>query len=310
MAARDDLPPLDLLTSFDAAARLASFTRAATELHLTQSAVSRQIQALEESLGVALFTRHHRRIVLTEAGESYSRTVTSALASLRLATRAIAANTRARTLTVTTSLSFASLWLVPRLGRFQARYPAVDVRVAASNRIEDLDRGGIDVAIRYCPASLAGPDAWRLFGERVSPVASPKLIKRALTDANAVRRFPLLHLEDTTVQWPWLQWPVWLEVHGASGPMSSAGVRFSHYDQMIQAAIEGQGVALGRRPLVDAALAAGRLIAPFGKRFTAQAGEARAYYALTGQTARSRTDVQGFLAWLREEIGVLADRGK
>ncbi|MEO7403177.1 MAG: transcriptional regulator GcvA [Burkholderiales bacterium] len=297
-----DLPPLDLLTAFDAAARHASFTLAATELHLTQSAVSRQIQALEQALSVALFARHHRRIALTEAGESYARTVAGVLATLRDATRRLAARSDVRSLVVGAPLSFASLWLVPRLGRFQAAYPGVDVRVAASNQIQDLERSGIDVAIRYSPAALAGPDATRLFGEEVFPVASPALVKKSLGSATDITRYPLLHLEDPSFHLPWLSWAVWFEVHRVEPLHSISGLRFSHYDQLIHAALEGQGVALGRRPLVDRELRSGRLVAPFGKRFTAQPNEARAYYALTARTATVRPDVQGFTAWLRDEV--------
>ena len=261
-----DLPPLDLLASFDAAARHASFTLAGAELHLTQSAVSRQIQTLEAALGVALFDRHHRRIVLTVAGRQYAHTVAGVLATLREATRQLARAGGARTVTVGTTLTLASLWLVPRLASFQRLHPQIEIRVAASNEIQDLPRAGLDLAIRYCPAAQAGPDGWLMFGEATLPVASPKLVTKPLTHPADIARYTLLHFDDPQSRFPWLSWQVWLELHRVDLPPARGALRFSHYDQMIHAAIDGQGIALGRRPLVDDGLKSGRLIAPFGKR--------------------------------------------
>ena len=161
---RRDLPAsLDLLRGFEAAARLLSFTSAAAELHLTQSAVSRQVQQLEEQLGVKLFERRTRALILTEAGERYYREVSKALALVRDATSAVRAKTEP-IVRVTTTASFASLWLVPRLAQFQADHGEIAVHVVADNTVRDLEHHGLDVAIRYCPQDAVGADAICLFG--------------------------------------------------------------------------------------------------------------------------------------------------
>ena len=171
------LPSLDLLRGFEAAARLLSFTRAGEELHLTQSAVSRQIQELETQLGTPLFERRHRSLALTEAGRQFYATAAQVLATMRAATDRLRAQSGRRALAVTTTHSFAALWLIPRLAGFTRAHPAVDVRISADTRVQDLERDGLDVAIRHGPPSLAGPDAERLFGERVFPVCNPKLLQ-------------------------------------------------------------------------------------------------------------------------------------
>jgi len=172
----DRLPSLDLLPGFEAAARLLSFTLAADELHLTQSAVSRQIKELETQLGLSLFRRRHRALELTEAGHLLYPVAAQVLATMRSATQRVRGLGQRRVLSLTTTNSFAALWLIPRLAGFARSHPEVDVRISASTRIEDLERDGIDLAIRYCPPERAGPNAVRLFGERVVPVCSPRLL--------------------------------------------------------------------------------------------------------------------------------------
>src|SRR2546423_15137015 len=167
---RAALPPLDLLRGFDSAARHLSFTKAAAELFLTQSAVSRQIQALESFIGVPLFERRHKALALTDAGAAYHRTVAPILEQLRDATRRLRETRTGHVLTVTTTVSFASLWLVPRLARFRKEHPNADVRIAATFEVVDLEREGIDLAIRDCPLSKAPPGAVFLVGEQLMPV--------------------------------------------------------------------------------------------------------------------------------------------
>jgi LysR family glycine cleavage system transcriptional activator len=291
------LPPLDLLRSFEAAARHLSFTRAAQELFVTQSAVSRAIQALEEHLGTPLFHRRHRALLLTEAGRQLHRAAVEALERLRDACRRIRAAEQSGTLTVTTTVAFASLWLVPRLTEFRERNPDIEVRIAAENTNSDLERQGIDVAIRYCPPSAVPPETMKLFGENVFPVCSPKLLRRgALKAPEDLRRQALLHFDDPASCWPWLQWNVWFEVMRLKPPPLSGGLRFSHYDQMIRAAIAGQGVALGRSPLVRQFIKQGLLAAPFEGR----TASSRAYFVLTAAGAGERTVVRRFVAWLED----------
>src|SRR5437660_4137016 len=173
------LPGLDLLVGFEAAARHLSFTKAGAELYLTQSAVSRQIKELEEQLGVSLFQRRHRALSLTEPGHQLYATAAQVLSTMRSAAQRLRTHSaRRRPLSVTTTNSFAALWLIPRLAGFTREHPDVEVKITAETRVQDLERDGLDIAIRHGPASLAGPNAIRLFGERVFPVCSPKLLKK------------------------------------------------------------------------------------------------------------------------------------
>ncbi|MDL1862413.1 transcriptional regulator GcvA [Betaproteobacteria bacterium PRO7] len=310
MSRQRDLPAsLDLLRGFEAAARLLSFTAAASELFVTQSAVSRQVQQLEEQLGVKLFERRTRALVLTDAGELYAREVTKALNALREATAAVRASTTP-VVRVTTTVTFASLWLVPRLAEFQARHADISVHVVADNTMRDLERNALDLAIRYSPETAAGAGAERLFGEHVAPVASPALLRgRAVRTPEDLLRLPLLELDDPALSVPWLSWKVWCEAMKLERPRENRGLAFSHYDQVIQAAIAGQGVALGRFPLVDPFLADGRLALPLkGRQYATQA--TRAYWLIVPPVAARRAEVKVFTDWLRDEVAAQANGGK
>jgi len=294
------LPSLDLLKGFEAAARLLSFTKAGEELHLTQSAVSRQIQDLEQQLGAALFQRRHRALALTEAGRQLYPAAAQVLATMRAATERLRALTGRRTLSVTTTNSFASLWLIPRLAGFARGHPGVDVRFAATTRIQDLQREGIDMALRYCTPALAGPNAVRLFGERVFPVCSPKLAadpSRPLREVADLGRHILLRYDDPDGRAPWLDWRSWLEVAGHPNLRPAGSLVFPGYEQIIPAAIAGHGVALGRSPLVKQAIAAGALVAPFRRELESS----RAYYVILSPDAQVRSEVNEFVAWLKSE---------
>src|SRR5918998_5790517 len=165
MRNRNALPPLDLLVGFEAAARHLSFTKAGEELFLTQSAVSRQMKELEDQLGVELFQRRHRALVLTDAGRQFYASAAQVLTTMRAATDRLRAQVGKKALSVTTTHSFASLWLIPRLAGFTRAHPGVDVRITAETRVQDLDRDGLDVAIRHGPASLAGSNAVKLIAD-------------------------------------------------------------------------------------------------------------------------------------------------
>jgi DNA-binding transcriptional LysR family regulator len=289
-----------LLRGFEAAARLLSFTRAGEELHLTQSAVSRQMQELESQLGARLFERRHRALALTEAGQQFYAAAAQVLATMRAATDRLRAQSGRRALAVTTTHSFAALWLIPRLAGFTRAHPGVDVRISADTRVQDLERDGMDVAIRHGPASLAGPNAERLFGERVFPVCNPKLLQdksRPLKTPADLSRHVLLAYDDPDVRHPWLHWRSWLEVEGLSELKPAGRISFSGYEQIIAAEVAGHGVALGRTPLLKDALASGELVAPFKR----SADPARAYYAVVSPNAQSRPEVAAFTAWLKSE---------
>jgi DNA-binding transcriptional LysR family regulator len=294
------LPSLDLLRGFEAAARLLSFTRAGEELHLTQSAVSRQIQELEDQLGVALFQRRHRALALTEAGQQLYPAAAQVLATVRAATERLRTLAGRRVLSVTTTHSFAALWLIPRLAGFTREHPGAEVRILADARVQDLERDGLDIALRHGPAAIAGPGAVRLFGERVFPVCSPQLVgdaKRPLREPADLRHHVLLQFDDPEGRHPWLHWKSWLEIVGLPDLRPAGSLLFSGYEQIIPAAIAGHGVALGRTPLVRDALKRGELVAPFPRH----ADPARAYFAVVSKNAEGRPDVAAFLAWLKRE---------
>ena len=301
MRSRRDLPSLDLLKAFAAAARHLSFTKAGAELFLSQSAVSRQIQMLETQLGARLFERQVRSLLLTEAGQIYYREIGPILEKLREVTARVA-EPQAGIITVTSSITFASLWLVPRLSDFQRRHPDFAVHLAADNVIRDLKKDRLDAAIRYSTRAMAGDGAVKLFGERVVPVCSPELLSRhPLSTPEDLKQSVLLHFQDPEGRVPWLSWSTWFEVMQLEPAGGKGSLHFSHYDQVIQAAIDGQGIALGRLPLVNELIRAGKLASPLtGKRYSMGAKD-RAYWLMISPLAAGRRDVQAFAAWLREQ---------
>jgi DNA-binding transcriptional LysR family regulator len=303
------LPSLDFLKGFEAAGRLLSFTRAAEELFLTQSALSRQVAALEEALGIALFQRKHRALALTPAGKAFHRSIGETLNGLAAAAEAARGATHAPGITISTTVSFASLWVIPRLPGFRARNPDVEVYISADDRLVDLGRGDVDVAVRYLSDARAPEGSVRLFGERMLPVASPKLVLgggMALAKPADLAGHVLLHLDDPDGRTPWLEWSVWLAGNGQPGLKPAGSLRFKLYDQVIQAAVGGQGVALGRVPMIAEYLRDGRLVAPFPKRYES----ARGYYAVVAPHAAERRDVGEFVAWLRDEAVAEAARSE
>ena len=307
MRNRRDLPALDLLTAFEAAARHLSFTKAGAELFLSQSAVSRQIQQLEAQLGAPLFLRRTRALLLTDAGQHYFRAVTQALNALREATARLNAGLHDGTVRVTTTVTFASLWLVPRLAHFQEAHQDIAVHLAAHNAIRDLEREGLDLAIRYSTARVAGPDAVKLFGERVMPVCSPKLLAGGgLERPEDLQHFVLLHYEDPEHTAPWLSWDVWFEVIRMKRITPKGVLYFSHYDQVIRAALNGQGVALGRLPLIRGLLEEGVLVAPLRDPRYATDSEDRAYWLIASDRSRRRPAVEIFRQWLLAQAATLA----
>ena len=298
------LPPLDLLLGFESAARNLSFTKAAGELFLTQSAVSRQIQALEEFVGVPLFERRHKALALTESGVAYYRTVAPILEQLREATRRLREARTGQVLTVTTTVSFASMWLIPRLARFRRLHPAIDVRIKATWEVADLEREGIDLAIRDCAMHNVPPGAMFLVGDHLAAMCSPgyakeaKAAKKPLAVPEDLRHHVMLQLHDPTGRWPWLSWAAWLEAMGVEDLEPCGTQTFDAYDQVVQAALHGQGVVLGRLTMAGPALREKRLLALFGR----EQRIARAFHAVPSRTSGDRPEAKQFVAWLREEI--------
>jgi DNA-binding transcriptional LysR family regulator len=295
------LPPLDFLRGFEAAARHLSFTAAAGELFITQSAVSRQIKALEERIGVTLFVRRNRGLALTEAGEALYRAIGSALGQIGEAIARAQASQRGPTLNVTASVAFSALWLVPRLPRFRAFRPDTDVRLSATSHVLDLDRDHIDVAIRYCAPQSAPAGAVRLFGGEVVPVCAPSVAAdpaRPLRQPADLAAHVLLHYEDPLHPLPWHAWSTWLEAAGVPGLRTAGALHFSHLDHAIQAAVAGEGIALGIRPVLRDLFVRGELVMPFARISPANRG----YFALIAEHARNRQEARQFVEWLREEV--------
>jgi DNA-binding transcriptional LysR family regulator len=293
------LPPLDRLVVFDAAARHLSFTRAASERFLTQSAVSRQIAALEADLGAALFRRKHRALELTEAGARLATAVGAALGAVREAVQAIRAPRSREVLALTTTPGLASLWLIPRLAQFVARHPGIDVRIDASHERRALGGDGFDLAIRY--GRIGHTEGEALFGEVVQPLCAPALLRgrhplRQLAD---LRHHTLLQVAMSASGAPGMpvDWQAWLEAVGAPALEPAAQLTFTHYDTAIAAALEGQGLVLGRRPLVDRLMAQGSLVAPF----KGQTASARGYFIVVEPSAARRPATQALVQWLHEQ---------
>ncbi len=249
---------MDALRGFVAVGRRMSITQAAQDLCLTQSAVSRQVQSLEDRLGVALFVRGHRSLAFTPDGERLFRSADSAVQQLQDVIGSLGPSNERRPVTVSASIGVAALWLLPRLGRFQQDHPAIDLRVAASDRVVDLQADGIDIALRYSAAASVPADAVRLFDETVAPVAHPALGLQALRSRTQIARSVLLEFDDP--RRPWLRWPDWLQAMGWPQVQPRAVLRFNQYDLVVQSALAGQGIALGRLGLLRELLAAGRLM--------------------------------------------------
>ncbi|MDB5934504.1 MAG: LysR family transcriptional regulator [Massilia sp.] len=291
-----NLPPLDAIRGFVAAARRLSITLAAQDLCLTQSAVSRQIQSLEEHLGTPLLIRKHRAIALTEAGTALLQLASPWLERLAEYSASVRKQGQVRPVTITAPISVSSLWILPRLGAFHDAHPHIDVRVSANNRRLNLKEEGIDFAIRYARASDVPPDAVRLFGEKVTPMASREVAARAFSHPKALLNEVLLELDERAL--PWLRWSDWLAATGVPNAKPKAYLHLNQYDQVIQAAIEGHGVALGRVELVRPMLDDGRLVAMDDQGL----GNSDYAYWLIGESNSSREEVRAFRNWIVNEV--------
>jgi LysR family transcriptional regulator, glycine cleavage system transcriptional activator len=254
-----DLPPLDLLRTFVAVGRRMSISLAAQDLCIVQSAVSRQVQALEKVLGCRLFVRSHRSIEFTPEGRHLFRSADPMLEQFGSVIGALRPAGERPCVTITATIGVTALWLLPRLGAFQRSAPDIDVRVAATNKVMELERDGMDLALRYCPDASAPEGATRLFGEVLVPVAHPSLGVTAIEDAAQLGKHVLIDYDDSSR--PWLQWKNWLRGAGhKAGAPGHARLIFNQYDQVVQAALAGQGVALGRLALVSRLLDEGKLV--------------------------------------------------
>lgn len=277
-----------------------SITVAAQDLCLTQSAVSRQVKLLEDHWGTPLLVRKTRAIELTDAGAELYRLASPLLDQLSGFSQSLAQGRRASPVTITASIGVASLWLLPRLGSFQAEHPNIDIRVAATNRVLDIETEHIDLAIRYCTEASAPQGAVRLFGEVVAPVARKDVALHAFRDADRLLDQAFLELDERSR--PWLRWSEWLTARGLGDARPKAYLYFNQYDQVIQAALEGHGVALGRLGLILPMIDDGRLVA----QASGQHGASNFAYWVTKHDKARRDEVQLFAGWIAREAQATA----
>ncbi len=288
------LPPLNALRAFASAARHASFKRAAEELCVTQGAVSRHIQKLEDSLGVRLFTRRHRQVILTREGEAYLAVVRDAFARIAQATTELRSRGDDRMLRVKLPITCAVRWLVPRLARFHAQHPDLSVQITTSHDPVDFDREDIDVAVHYgagIPPALSGE---KMFGEVLIPICSPKLLARrtALKRPRDLANHVLLH----SIRRP-NDWKQWLEAAGAGDVEGEHGLTFENSSLTYQGAAQGLGLAVAQLAFVADDLSAGQLAAPFKRRVRNDV----AYNLVYPRERANLKKIRDFQTWIARE---------
>jgi LysR family glycine cleavage system transcriptional activator len=293
------LYPLNALRAFEAAARHLSFVKAADELHVTPAAISHQVKSLEAFLGVPLFRRLPRGLLLSDVGQLFLPELREGFRHLDRAVERLRDADRQSPLTISVAPAFASKWLVPRLERFGAAYPDVDLRISAGLAAIDFQRDSFDAAIRLGRGRYPGLDATKLFDEWLTPMCSPRLLEAdaPLAMAGDLRHHALLHDESLDFDAAAPTWRTWLKAAGADDVDPARGPHFSHPDHALQAAIDGAGVALGWRTLAAADLAAGRLIAPFDLALPMGLG----FYLVCPEAHADRPKVKLFRQWLLEE---------
>jgi len=293
------LPPLNALRAFEAAARLGSFSAAAHELRVTDSAVSQQVRALERYLGTRLFKRLPRGLLLTELGGTYLPVLTAGFDRLAEATLRLRSAGVGGLLTIATLPAFASGWLLPRLARFRERYPRIDLLLKTGRALADFRREDLDIAIRFSAGAGADNRAMLLLQEDVFPVASPTLVSpsRIPLPIADLRTLPLLHDIDAHPHQPWLSWPRWFERAGLDSSAPLRGLQFTDSIVLQGAAVAGLGVALGRGPNIEGLLTRGQLI-----RLTQESWRAGwSYYLVAPPANFSRPNVRVFVEWILEE---------
>ncbi len=290
---RPRLPPLNSLKAFEAAARHESFTRAAEELCVTQGAVSQQVKALEAGLGLKLFNRERQRLVITEAGRDYLIVVRDALDRIAVGTERLLQRQSAGVLTVSTSPDFAAKWLVHRLGHFAEAHPEIDLRVSATLHHVDFAREEVDLAVRHGDGNWPGLDPVQLSAEQLFAVCSPKLLsgRRKLGKPADLLKFPLLHLDSRE------DWKQWLRAVGVDDADLTHGPVLNRVSMVIDAAINGQGVALARTTLAAWDLINGRLVRPFPDALPLS----KTYWILCPKATSNLPKIVTFRNWLLAE---------
>ena len=287
------LPSLNGLRAFEAAARHLSFTLAATELNVTQTAISHQIRRLEEELGIRLFIRQNRALALTPEARDYLPGVRAAFNDLRLATDRLLRKDDDKVLTLSTLASLAAKWLLPRLTDFQEQHPGIDVRITTSTSLVDFQRDNVDAAIRYGRGQWAGLRADWLMADELFPVCSPSLLRgdKPLRQPEDLKGYPLLHTSNANSD----DWRLWLTAAGLPADIArQPGITFDMIFMTIQAAIDGIGVAMGRTSYVQDDIAKGRLVVPFKITLPADAG----FYLVAPEGRREAPKLAAFRQWI------------
>lgn len=287
------LPSLNGLRAFEAAARHLSFTLAASELNVTQTAISHQIRRLEEELGIRLFIRQNRALALTPEARDYLPGVRAAFNDLRLATDRLLRKDDDKVLTVSTLASLAAKWLLPRLTDFQEQHPGIDVRITTSTSLVDFHRDNVDAAIRYGRGQWPGLRADWLMADELFPVCSPSLLRgdKPLRRPEDLRGYPLLHTSNANSD----DWRLWLTAAGLPSDIArQPGITFDMIFMTIQAAIDGIGVAMGRTSYVQDDIAKGRLVVPFKIALPADAG----FYLVAPEGRREALKLAAFRQWI------------
>ena len=294
------LPPLNALRAFEAAARHLSFTKAAEELHVTPGAISQQVKALEEYVGVTLFQRLNRALLLTEEAESAVPALREGFDKLAEATNLLTSSDTDSRLTISAAPSFASKWLVPRLGDYQDLYPDQDVWILADMELTDFVKDGVDIAIRYGPGDYPGFLVETLMTEQVFPVCSPDLIHgpKPLKSPADLSQHTLLHDNSPDNDESCPDWTMWLKAAGAHDVDGTRGLRFNQSSLVLEAAMSGRGVALAKSALAADDLAAGRLAKPFDLAQPI----AFAYYIVCPKSKAVLPKVRNFTAWLTDRV--------
>ncbi|MCB1745315.1 MAG: transcriptional regulator GcvA [Gammaproteobacteria bacterium] len=293
------LPPLNALRAFEAAARHSSLSQAARELHVTPAAVSHQVKALEAQLGTRLLVRVSRGVTLSEAGKQLAPSLTEAFNRMTDAVQQLSVFNQRRALTVSVAPSLGGKWLIPKLETFGLRHPDVAVRIDASNALVDLDREGVDMAIRYGRGDYPGLEVECLIAETAFPVCSPRLLERGPKLASPVdlARHTLIHTEYDGSSAHYPDWSMWLNVVGLPELQGQRELCISLASMAVDAAVAGQGVLLVGRSLVQQDLDAGRLVRLFDASVSTDIG-----YFLVRSPRRPVSDsLQAFIAWLKDE---------
>ncbi len=294
---RDRLPPPNSLVVFEAVARHLSFTAAADELKVSQAAVSRQVNVLEQHFGVSLFDRLHRTIKLTRQGEALDKAVSVGLEHIASAADALRREQENSDITVSSSVTFASYWLMSRIAKFRAQFPDVDIRLVASAKVANLGATGIDLAVRYGRGQWPGVEASFMFGNEIMPVCAPGYLEAhgPLNNAQDLARARLLHLAQFDRNW--VTWETWLQAFGVDQPPEPHGLFFDNYMLLLHAAVRGEGVALCGGRLADDLIGRGELIRPIDEWLPSEFS----FYLLHPANQPLRPGAQRLKTWLLDE---------